>query len=131
MLKIYTINLLKHFISKILRNISLKFILSLKYSKNNHMNLNPFIILLLNIIDLYKLCVIIGIIIHWLIRFNIINQYQIVIREINRFLFRITDPAFSQIRRIVPTIGSIDISPILLFLALEFIKNFLITYLYK
>lgn len=95
------------------------------------MNFNPFIILLLNIIDLYKFCVILGIILYWLIKLNIINKHQNAIREIYYFLNKITDPIISLIRNIIPTIGSIDISPIILFLILEFIKNFLLTYFYK
>ncbi len=95
------------------------------------MNFNPFIILLLNIIDLYKLCVILSIILYWLIRFNIVNSYQPVVREINKFLDRITAPALLLIRKVIPAIGNVDISPVLLFLLIEFIKNLLLTYFYK
>lgn len=95
------------------------------------MNLNPFVILLTNIISLYTTGFIIWIILSWLIRFQIINGYQTLVKQIMKFGGRIFEPPMIQIRRIIPPIGGIDLSPIFLFMLLNFTKEFLFTYLYK
>ncbi len=59
----------------------------------------------------------------WLIAFNVINTHNQFVARVNEFLWRITEPALRPIRRFVPLIGGVDVSPIVLILALYFIRD--------
>jgi YggT family protein len=71
-------------------------------------------------LSLYKWAVIIYVIINWLEQFNVINRYNQFVYTVHTFLFRIVEPALVWIRRVTPSLGSIDISPIILILILHF-----------
>ena len=73
-------------------------------------------------LDLYVWVVIIGAILSWLIAFNILNTSNQVVYTIVDFLYRITEPALRPIRRIMPNLGGIDISPVILILILIFLQ---------
>lgn len=95
------------------------------------MNINPFIILAGNIISLYTTAFIIWIIMFWLIRFKVINEYQTLVNQIMNFFNRIFEPPLVYIRKYLAPIGGIDLSPLVLLLLLNFAKEFLFTYFYK
>ncbi len=95
------------------------------------MNLNPFINLITNIISLYSFSLLIWLVLSWLIRFDIINSYQSFVKQLMNLGNRLFEPVLSQIRRIMPLMFGIDLSPVLLLLLLNFTKEFLYTYLYK
>lgn len=95
------------------------------------MNINPFIELIATIIGIYSWVLGIYIIMGWLIAFNIINQYQPFVSKLYYYLKRLTEPVLNKIRRYMPDLGGIDISPIILILGLQFIKSALFTYFYK
>jgi len=95
------------------------------------MNINPFINLIGNIISLYTTAFVIWMILFWLIRFRIINEYQSFVSQIMQFLNRVFEPTLNQIRKFVPPIGGIDLSPLVLFVLLNFTKDFLYTYFYQ
>jgi YggT family protein len=59
----------------------------------------------------------------WLVAFNVVNDRNPIVSQIGDFLYRITEPALRPIRRILPNLGGIDISPIILILGLFFIRN--------
>jgi YggT family protein len=63
----------------------------------------------------------------WLVAFRIVNPWQPIVRMITDVLARIHEPLLSQIRRFLPDLGPVDISPIVLFLAAQFIRNLLIS----
>ncbi len=65
-------------------------------------------------------------ILSWLIAFNVINGYNSVVRGIGEFLWRITEPALRPIRRVVPAIGGVDVSPIVLILVLYFLRDLVV-----
>ncbi len=62
-------------------------------------------------------------ILSWLIAFNVINSYNQVVSRVIEFLWRITEPALRPIRRFVPLIGGVDVSPIVLILLLYFLRD--------
>ena len=95
------------------------------------MNLNPFINLISNILSLYSFSLLVWLVIGWLMRFDIINGHQSFVKQIMNLGNRLFEPVLSQIRRILPFMLGIDLSPVLLLLLLNFIKEFLYTYLYK
>ncbi|MBL6600268.1 MAG: YggT family protein [Alphaproteobacteria bacterium] len=82
--------------------------------------------LLNTIISLYIWCLFIFVILGWLVQFGVINTQNRVVYLVMDFLYRITEPALRPIRRFVPNLGGIDISPILLVLVLIFIRDFVV-----
>jgi YggT family protein len=81
-------------------------------------------------LDLYTWLVIASAIISWLVAFNIINTRNDFVRMVWDFLYRVTEPALRPIRRIIPNLGGIDVSPIILLLAIFFIQRIIQLYLY-
>jgi YggT family protein len=84
--------------------------------------LDPLIQILLIALNFYVWLVIAAAVISWLIAFGVINTYNRFVYMVNDFLHRITDPALRPLRRIVPNLGGIDISPVVLILIIYFIQ---------
>lgn len=78
-------------------------------------------------IDIYWWLIIASAIFSWLYAFNVVNPRNQFVGSIGNALYRITEPALRPIRRILPDLGGIDISPILLLLLLFFIRQFILT----
>lgn len=78
-------------------------------------------------IDIYWWMVIGSAIFSWLFAFNVVNPRNQFVGMIGNFLYKVTEPALRPIRRIVPDLGGIDISPIILLLILFFLRQFIIT----
>lgn len=93
--------------------------------------LNPFINLIANLVSLYKLCVLAWIIITMLVSFKIINAYQPFVRKIMHALGQLVEPVLNRIRKYLPDLGGIDISPIILWLLLDFFVEALYRYFYN
>jgi YggT family protein len=66
----------------------------------------------------------------WLVAFNIINTRNDFARGLWEFLYRITEPALRPIRNVLPNLGGIDISPIILLLIIFFIQRVITLYIY-
>ena len=81
------------------------------------------LILFDNIVTLYIWVLIINVIISWLIAFNILNTSNRFVYSVLDVSHKLTDPPLNFIRRYLPNLGSIDISPIILILALMFLRN--------
>ncbi len=69
-------------------------------------------------------------ILSWLIAFNVVNTRNQVVATVGEFLYRITEPALRPIRNIMPNLGGIDISPIILILLIILIERIIIHYIY-
>ena len=78
--------------------------------------------LVLQILKLYSYVVIINVIISWLIAFNVLNTHNRLVYSILELTHRLTDPLLNRIRRFLPNLGSLDISPIILLLLIWFIE---------
>ena len=85
--------------------------------------MNAFILLLDRIIYLYVWVLIINAVISWLIAFNVLNTQNRFVNSILEVTYKLTDPPLNYIRKFLPNLGSIDISPIILILALIFLKD--------
>ena len=83
----------------------------------------PLIGFLVLLIDLYIWVVIASAILSWLIAFNVVNTNNRIVLTIADALYRITEPALRPIRSILPNLGGIDISPVILILLLLFIRD--------
>lgn len=77
------------------------------------------------IITLYIWALIVSAVLSWLAAFNVINTQNRLVYMVGDFLYRITEPALRPIRRFIPLLGGIDISPVVLILALIFARNLL------
>jgi YggT family protein len=91
--------------------------------------MNPFIWLVLEVIRLYRYVVIASVVISWLASFNIINYSNPVVRQIGHAIGALTDPLLNPIRRVLPSFGGLDFSPIVLFIGLQFLEQFIWFYL--
>ena len=83
----------------------------------------PLIGFLVLVIDLYIWVVIASAILSWLIAFNVVNTSNRFVYSVAETLYRLTEPALRPIRSIIPNLGGIDISPVILILILMFIIN--------
>ena len=81
------------------------------------------LILFDNIVGLYIWVLIINAIISWLVAFNVLNTSNRFVYSILDVSYKLTDPPLNYIRRFLPNLGSIDISPIVLILGLMFFRN--------
>ena len=66
---------------------------------------------------------IISAILSWLVAFNVINTRNRFVYTVVDFLWRATEPALRPIRSVLPNLGGIDISPLILILLLFFLRN--------
>jgi YggT family protein len=76
------------------------------------------------IFDLVWWLILASVVMSWLFAFNIISYRNPVVGQIYRGVTALTEPLLAPIRRIVPSIGGIDISPIILLIGLQFLKLF-------
>ena len=87
--------------------------------------MEPILLLLYRVIDIYFYILIINIVLSWLIAFNIVNMQNKIVVTILYATNRLTDPLLNPVRRIIPNLGGIDISPIILVLCLLFIQDYI------
>ena len=91
---------------------------------------NPVIWLILTLLNLYFWVILITVVMSWLIGFNVINGANPYVRQISYALHRLTEPLLGPIRRFLPDLGGIDISPIILIFALMFLEKALIWWVF-
>ena len=87
--------------------------------------MNAFILLLDRIIYLYVWVLIINAALSWLVAFNVLNTQNRFVYSILQFTYKLTDPPLNYIRKFIPNLGSIDISPIVLILLIYFVSDLL------
>ena len=78
--------------------------------------------LILQILKLYSYVVVANVVLSWLIAFNVLNVSNRFVYSILELTYRLTDPILVRIRRFLPNLGSLDISPIILLLLIWFIE---------
>ena len=86
--------------------------------------------IVLIILDLYVWLLIASAILSWLIAFNVVNTRNQFVAAIAEFLFRITEPVLGPIRRSLPSLGGLDISPIVVILIIMFLQRVITYYIY-
>jgi YggT family protein len=91
--------------------------------------MNPFLWLVDTLITLYIWILIAAAVLSWLIAFNVVNTRNPIVANVGEFLYRVTEPALRPIRNIMPNLGGIDVSPVILIIGLLFLKQ-LIFWLY-
>lgn len=86
----------------------------------------PLIRVIIMALNAYWWAIIIYIVLGWLEQFNIINRYNNFVYAVHTFLFRIVEPALVPIRRLLPQMAGVDLSPIVLILAIYLIQGILL-----
>jgi YggT family protein len=81
-------------------------------------------------LEIYVWLLIASAILSWLIAFNVVNTRNQFVSMLWDFLYRITEPALRPIRSILPNLGGIDISPVILILIIIFIEKVIVSYVY-
>jgi YggT family protein len=92
--------------------------------------MNPFASIVDIVIRLYIWVVIGSAIMSWLVAFNVVNTRNRFVYQVGDVLYRLTEPALRPIRRVVPTVGGLDLSPVVLLLLLFFIRSLLFWYVF-
>ena len=84
--------------------------------------------LVLQILKLYSYVVIANVIISWLVAFNVLNTQNRFVYSILELTYRLTDPFLNKIRRFLPNLGTLDISPIILLVLIWFLQTCMYLY---
>jgi YggT family protein len=82
--------------------------------------------LIATIITIYIYVLVASAVLSWLVAFNVLNTSNRFVYMVGDFLYRITEPALRPIRRFVPLLGGVDISPVVLILLLVFLRDFIL-----
>jgi len=85
--------------------------------------LGPLLEVALIVIKLYMWAVIIGVVMNWLVAFNVVNTANRFVYIIGDFIYRLTEPLLQPIRRMLPNLGGFDLSPMVLILGLIFVRG--------
>ncbi len=86
--------------------------------------------IILIVLDLYVWLLIASAILSWLIAFNVVNTRNQFVASVAEFLYRITEPLLRPIRSFLPSMGGLDISPIILILLIMLIQRVITYYIY-
>jgi YggT family protein len=87
--------------------------------------IGPLFWLVNTVITLYIWLLVAGAVLSWLVAFNVVNTQNRFVYMVGDFLHRVTEPALRPIRRVLPTMGGIDLSPLVLILLLLFAQQVL------
>lgn len=79
-------------------------------------------------LDLYVWVLIISAILSWLIAFNVVNTRNRAVYTISDVLYRLTEPALRPIRNVLPSLGGVDLSPVVLILIVMFVQRLILNY---
>jgi YggT family protein len=86
--------------------------------------------IVLLVLQIYIWLLIAAAVLSWLIAFNVVNTRNQVVAMIADMLYRLTEPLLRPIRSMLPNLGGIDISPVILILLILFLENVIIRYIY-
>ncbi|MBI4184395.1 MAG: YggT family protein [Proteobacteria bacterium] len=87
--------------------------------------MSAFLWLIDTLVDLYILALIVSAILSWLVAFDVVNTRNRLIYMLGDFLYRITEPALRPVRNLLPNLGGIDVSPLVVILLLVFLRKLL------
>lgn len=82
-------------------------------------------------INIYWWIVILSVVFSWLYAFNVINSRNAFVSSVGNALFQLTEPVFRPIRRVLPDLGGVDLSPLIVLLFLYFLTEFIATTVWR
>jgi YggT family protein len=86
--------------------------------------------IVLLVLQIYIWLLIAAAVLSWLVAFNVVNTRNQVVHMIGDMLFRLTEPLLRPIRSMLPNLGGIDVSPVILILLILFLENVIVRYVY-
>ena len=86
--------------------------------------------IVLLILQIYIWLLIAAAVLSWLIAFNVVNTRNQAVAMVSDFLYRVTEPLLRPIRTMLPNLGGIDVSPVILILLILLLENIIIRYVY-
>jgi YggT family protein len=98
---------------------------------NPEATMNSLISLITTVIQIYIYVLVASAVLSWLIAFNVVNTRNQFVAMLADALWRLTEPALRPIRRFMPNLGGLDLSPVVLILLLIFIQNLLLEYFWS
>ncbi len=87
------------------------------------------LVLVDTVISIYLWVVIAQVVLSWLVSFKVVNTAHRFVDLVGDFLYRVTEPALKPIRRVLPNLGGIDVSPVVLIVGLIFARNLMFEFL--
>jgi YggT family protein len=93
------------------------------------MSMNPLLWLIHTVINIYFWIILASVVLSWLVAFNIVNRSNPFVRQVGSALERLTEPLLRPIRRFMPDLGGIDVSPIILLIGMQFL-GMVVTWLF-
>jgi YggT family protein len=86
--------------------------------------------IILVVLDIYIWLLIAAAVLSWLVAFNVINTRNQFVAMVGDFLYRVTEPVLRPIRNMLPSLGGIDVSPVVVILIIILIKDVIVRYIY-
>ena len=86
-------------------------------------------LLIYELLNIYKYIVVINVIISWLVAFNVLNNQNRFVYSVLELSYRLTEPMLNKIRRFLPNLGSLDISPVILLVLIWFLQSCMYLYI--
>ncbi|HEY5306796.1 MAG TPA: YggT family protein [Pseudolabrys sp.] len=86
--------------------------------------------IVLLILQIYIWLLIASAVLSWLVAFNVVNTRNQVVAMVGDFLYRLTEPLLRPIRSMLPNLGGIDVSPVILILLILLLENVIVRYIY-
>jgi YggT family protein len=87
--------------------------------------------LVILVLDICKWTLFAAVIMSWLLAFGVINRYNRGVAMVADMLYRVTEPALRPVRRVVPLMGGVDISYVVLFLLIYLVEELLYEYFFR
>ena len=91
--------------------------------------MNAIYLLVYELLNIYKYIVIINVIISWLVAFSVLNTHNRFVYSILELSYKLTEPILNKIRRFLPNLGTLDISPVILLVLIWFLQTCMYLYL--
>jgi len=88
--------------------------------------MNPIFALIDTLLEIYTWVVLAAVVVSWLAAFNVINERNNFVRTVMRILYNLTEPVFRPVRRVIPPMGGLDLSPIVVLVAIWFVRYCLV-----
>ena len=86
--------------------------------------------IVLLVLQIYIWLLIAAAVLSWLVAFNVVNTRNQVVHMVGDMLYRLTEPVLRPIRNLLPNLGGIDVSPVILILIILFLENVIVRYIY-
>lgn len=93
--------------------------------------MQSFYLLIYEILGIYLFVILATVIMSWLVAFNVVNMRNRFVAIVADILQRLTEPVLKPLRRLIPSVGGLDLTPMILWLGVWFLRNLMVEYLMR